>query len=354
MFIHHTNKALARPGDPPNSIRALERLGCQDQPPPLPPQRLSVRWALPLIGNLCFWLAAFLPIFWSVPAAAYHDQPHVVILNSYHPGYFWSDNEVAGIVDQLRRDYPEINPSIEYLDAKRYPGADQLERMKDYLAGKYRGQRVDLVIVLDNPALDMVVHYRTELFPGVPLVFAGINHFTPAMLQGRGKVTGVLEQEDITGTLELMLTLHPRAKEVLVIHDYTTSGKLMRQEIEAIVPKFRDRVQIKFLPPATFQEVIDQMRALPPSSLGLFAAFSTDRMGQTLSTAHSTRLFSASVNLPLYGLRDTRLGYGIVGGLLLSGRDHGMRAGELALRVLAGEDPSHLPVVPATHRQPQV
>ena len=281
MFIYHTNKALAKQGDPPNSNRALDRLGCQDQPPPLPPRRLSVRRALPLIGNLCFWLAALLPIFWSPPAATSHDQPHVVILNSYHPEYFWSDSEVAGIVDQLRRVYPGIDPPVEYLDAKRYPGADQLERMKVYLAGKYRGQRVDLVIVLDNPALDMVVHNRTELFPGVPLVFAGINHFTPAMLQGRGKVTGVLEQEDITGTLELMLTLHPRAKEVLVIHDYTTSGKLMRQEIEAIVPKFRDRVQIKFLPPATFQEVIDLMRALPPSSLGLFAAFSTDRMGQT-------------------------------------------------------------------------
>jgi len=43
--------------------------------------------------------------------------PQVIILNSYHCGYAWSDNELTGILTRLRQDYPEIAPFIEYLEA---------------------------------------------------------------------------------------------------------------------------------------------------------------------------------------------------------------------------------------------
>ncbi|MBA4395660.1 MAG: hypothetical protein C0407_19075, partial [Desulfobacca sp.] len=181
-------------------------------------------------------------------AAAVQDPPpQVIILNSYHPGFTWSDNELTGVIQQLRQRYPHIDPAVEYLDAKRFPTAGHLLRVKDFLTKKYRGQKFDLVIALDNPALETALGHRQELFPGTPIVFGGINNFTPSMLAGQEKVTGVAEVIGLADTLNIALSLHPQTEEVFVVHDYTMSGLASKREIEALLPAFRDRVHIKSL-----------------------------------------------------------------------------------------------------------
>ncbi|MFZ5452537.1 MAG: PAS domain S-box protein [Thermodesulfobacteriota bacterium] len=277
----------------------------------------------------------------------------MVILSSYHQGYDWSDKELAGLLDRLQQVYPTMDPPIEYLDAKRLPGPKQQERLKHYLIGKYRGRQVDLVIVLDNPALNLALGARQELFAGVPLVFAGINNFKPDMLQGQEKVTGVAEVEDAAGTLKLALKLQPGAREVLVIHDYTATGLALRRELEPALSAIGKQVKVSFTPPATFQEILEQVQSLPAGAIGLITGFATDSRGVSLGLAESTRMLAAAP-VPLYAMHETRLGHGIVGGVLLAGREHGRQAGEMALLVLAGEDPSRIPVLTKSTAKPMV
>ena len=40
-------------------------------------------------------------------------QPAVLVLNSYHQGYEWSDNEIEGVLEGLRSAHPEITPAID-------------------------------------------------------------------------------------------------------------------------------------------------------------------------------------------------------------------------------------------------
>ena len=278
--------------------------------------------------------------------------PQVVILNSYHPGEIWTDNELAGLLPVLQRVYPGWMPIVEYLDAKRFPGPDYLALLKDHLVRKYQHRRVDLLIALDNPAFDLALKYRHELFTGVPIVFAGINGFQPELLQGQDEITGVAETQDIEGTLKLALSLHPNTRQVWVIHDYTASGLAVRREIDAILPRYRDRLDITFSPDAPFTELERQLRALPADSVVLLPTYVTDREGRVLSREESTRLIAAASPAPVYAMHETRLGHGIVGGNLLDGQAHGAQAAALALRVLAGESPSRIPVE-NSHSHPQ-
>jgi hypothetical protein len=66
--------------------------------------------------------------------AAQPSGPQVVILNSYHQGEEWSDAEIAGVATALQERYPDIAPSIEHLDAKRFPEPGQLALAGDALA----------------------------------------------------------------------------------------------------------------------------------------------------------------------------------------------------------------------------
>lgn len=277
-------------------------------------------------------------------AASEGQPPRVIILDSYHSGYTWSDHELAGVFQELKRRYPNLDPVIEYLDTKHFPSIEHLLKVKNFLASKYHGQKFDLVIALDNPALELLLAHRSELFPGAPLVFAGINEFHPSMLAGQEKVTGVAEVLDIEGTLKTALSLHPKAQEVFVVHDYTMTGQALRKELEAFLPTFLGRVRVKFAPPATMAEIVDQIKALPDDAIVLVAAFATDSAGQTFSLAEDVRHLTELTKVPVYILHEERLGSGAVGGILLGGKEEGRQAGEIALRVLAGEDPARIPV----------
>jgi PAS domain S-box-containing protein len=193
--------------------------------------------------------------------------PSVLILNSYHQGYEWSDNEIEGALEGLRSAYSEITPAIEHLDLKRFPAEDHQARLSSYLSGKYRNHRIDLALILDNPAFGILLKHRDEILPGVPVVFAGVNDFTPEAIAGQGRITGIAEVQGHPRTLALALGLHPGTRRVLAVHDYTASGLAVRREMEAVLPAFRDRVLVEFNDAATYEEMARQIAALPPGSV---------------------------------------------------------------------------------------
>jgi CheY-like chemotaxis protein len=242
------------------------------------------------------------------------------------------------------RQYPYLIPQVESLDSKHFPSSSYLAFLHDYLTRKYQDQTFDLVIALDNPALDLVVNPAYRLFPGVPVVFAGINGYRPDMKAGRTKVTGVMEQQDAAGTLALALSLQPKISKVLAVHDYTASGLAVRQEAEAALAPFAGALDITYTADVPFETLSETLKAMPKNSLVLLLTYVTDTTGRTFTREESTRLITSLSPAPVYAMHETRLGFGIMGGLLLEGHEHGWQAGGLALQILAGADPDDMPV----------
>ena len=57
-------------------------------------------------------------------------RQEILILNSYHPGYAWSDHVQAGIIEQWQVKDKNRVPVIEYLDLKRLPDGKHLAGVK--------------------------------------------------------------------------------------------------------------------------------------------------------------------------------------------------------------------------------
>ena len=62
----------------------------------------------------------------------------------------------------------------EFLDATRFPGEEQEQRQRDYLLGKYRERRPDLLIAVSGAAVSFLAKYRAELFTEVPIVYCSV------------------------------------------------------------------------------------------------------------------------------------------------------------------------------------
>ena len=108
---------------------------------------------------LCISFIVFLtaPLLHAAEAADPSDHgstlQEILILNSYHPGYAWSDDEQAGIIDVFRAKDTNWLPVIEYLDLQRLPDGKHLAKLKQLFRSKYQNKKFSVVIAMDNPSL---------------------------------------------------------------------------------------------------------------------------------------------------------------------------------------------------------
>ncbi len=274
-------------------------------------------------------------------------KKHVLILNSYHKGLSWTDNVVTGIESVLKTDSEGRNVELhyEYMDTKRYYGEAYFRKLAETFAEKYRTERFDLVIVSDNDAFDFARAYGRKLFPAAPVVFCGVNNYKDSMLAGRDNFTGVAEDTDIRSTIAVALKLHPKAKQVVVLGDKTTTGLAMKQNMLEVIPEFQDRVPFVFFEDFDFPELQAKVRALPSDSIILLSVVNRDRKGNFFAYEEGLDFIYPAAKAPIYSFWDFYLGRGIVGGMLTSGVQQGKTAGHMALRILRGESVSAIPVI---------
>lgn len=289
---------------------------------------------------------ALLIVLLSVGVASFAET--VVILNSYHPGFSWSD----GIVDGIRAGLADrdVEHYVEYLDTKRYPyepESARIEKLADYLSSKYQAASVDVVMTTDDNALAFYLDYGDTIFKDTPVVFAGVNHLGQHRVAGNHRITGVTEADNHSLTVEMILSIHPGIETIYVVTDSTTSGRGNRQKFEAVASRWSDRVGFQFLNSSTnltFEGLLLKMRALPDDAVVLFRDFFVDSTGDYLSPERLMSLLSAAAPVPVYAFGDMYLGHGITGGVLTLSKEHGLIAAELAGHVLDGIPPSGIPI----------
>ena len=267
----------------------------------------------------------------------------ILYLNSYHNGYRWSDYILNGVRSVLDESEYKIDLQIEYLDAKKYNYDDVTRMLLNIYAEKFANEHFDVVMVSDNDAFTFASQYRDRLFPGVPLVFCGVNDLSPEAL-AQGNLTGVEENFDLRLTLDVALKLHPDTSRMVVVGDESTAGVTIRRQIEAEVPLYRDRLEVEYWTHMDLPSMLDRVEVLPPDTFLFFIPFYQTIGGRFYTTEEVMRAIYNHAKVPIYTAWEFLLGHGAVGGRLISGFQHGQTAAALALRILGGEKADDVPV----------
>ncbi len=293
-----------------------------------------------------FWLTigALTPLIHGYDASPVAGKS-VLVLHSYYKGYRWTDDEGRGIDSVLLPELGASNLYIEYMDTKRFFGPGALEQFPDVYRRKFIAHHFDAIVATDNNAFDFLREYRDRLFPNTPVVFCGVNYFKEEDLQGHRLFTGVSEEADVKDTLDLALRLHPQTNHVYVVNEMTETGQTVHQELVKLEPSYAGRVDFTFLEDYSMPDLLAKLRTLTPASLVFYSFFSHDATGRFFEYDQSAAAIARASPVPIYGAWDFNLGYGMVGGKLISGFYQGVTAGKIALRVLRGENPDTIPVV---------
>jgi two-component system, cell cycle sensor histidine kinase and response regulator CckA len=269
---------------------------------------------------------------------------NVLILNSYHQGFKWTDEQTAGILESCSQPGSGVRFYIEHMGSKWAYDDAYFAKLQELYRIKHGAIRFDVIVATDNDAYNFLVQRREQLYGAVPVVFCGVNWINPESIPAGKGFTGVNEDADIEANFNLMLRLHPKTSDIYVIVDATTTGRIVRSRIEGIAPRYAPHVTVHFLQNITMREIVSTVSGLTPGSLVFLTIFQKDAAGENFEFSDCRRIADASA-VPVYGLWDFYLGYGIIGGMLTSGAAQGEAAGTLARRILLGEPAESIPVV---------
>jgi PAS domain S-box-containing protein len=224
----------------------------------------------------------------------------------------------------------------EFLDVSRFPGEAQQQRQRDFLRDKYRERLPDLVIAGGGPALEFLIKYRATLFADVPIVHCGVEALPKEMPDA--KIAGIPMLRAAASTLGLALSLQPDTRNVAVVAGSTPQDLESAEQFRRETPTFEDRVGFTWLTNLSLPDLRGELSRLPDRTVVLYLTMFQDADGVSFTPRHALTLFAPASRAPIYGCYDTYLGYGIVGGSMVTFEEIGRKAARLGMRILAGEN----------------
>lgn len=268
---------------------------------------------------------------------------HVLLINSYDQLMSWVSNLTNAANETLAPEENNLVLHIENMDTKRYHSEEYYAAFRETLRAKYRSTQISLILCSDNNAFDFLRAYRNELFPGVPVVFCGVNDFSPEMLKGLSGFTGVAEVISPGETVKLILRLHPDTKEIFIINDYLKTGRAWEQSIRKELAPLHLPVKFTYNRNLSLAELKTRLRSLPQETVVLLGVYFSDRDGLSLTYETVGEALAGAARVPVYCLLDFNIRGGIIGGKVISGYHQGQLMAQYAMRVLRGERPDSIP-----------
>lgn len=291
-------------------------------------------------------LALCLVLFWTSPlAAAAADEPYRVLVlhsfrNSVPVNADWHKGLMRGFASasDLAVEIDTEAPNLVHLSE---PG--KLDALRNFYRTNYQERKPQLIVSTYTPALQFLLAYGDDLFPGVPVVFVGADQRVVAAHMAP-HVTGITGFADIAGTLELALRAQPDTQRVAVIVGSGPVDKVFERDARQALGQFDGQVDFVWLRGLSTDELVDAVGGLPEQTVVLFLVQTEDRSGKPYVPRTLLQAVSPASKGPVFGLWDSLLGHGIIGGRLALIEEDGAQAAQTALRILRGESPATIPI----------
>ncbi len=270
----------------------------------------------------------------------------ILHISSYYADMEWEKQLKEGI-EQAFSQTDDIDIYTVSLNSNRISDDDsQAKAVYSALRASILKQLPEVVIVSDENALNFINNYYSRIFYGIPIVFCGIENYDENnQWRVENRITGVQENISAYETVETILKLFPKTTNLFVINDHYRTGVIWKKQIAEQLKPFAESLNIIYNDDnKLFSGLIEDIEKLPPNTVILSGFYFVDADGNAFSSDFVQSRIASASKYPVFGLMDTSLGYGQIGGKYNSGLEQGRIAGELALSVANGASIESLPI----------
>jgi ABC-type uncharacterized transport system substrate-binding protein len=272
----------------------------------------------------------------------------VLILQSYHEGYVWTDNINAGAQKVLTASGAEVK--IHYMDCKRNPGDEYMAKAVADAKQVIDTFKPDVVITGDDPAQKVTVEYANK--DGAPqFVFCGVNAELSKYNFPAKNVTGIIERALYESSLRMLKKVYPEFKTIAIIGDATVTDNLIIGQIKNEKPQ----IDVTLIDTANvgnfddFKKKFDEFQT-KADVIGFVTCRAIKNKAEDEKSMDPKEIFAwmtANMKKPSIGFWDYVVREGALLGITPNGTEHGILAAEMAVQMMDGKTAADIPVVKA-------
>ena len=289
------------------------------------------------LRSMLLMLALFGALSGSAALAQPVPSQHILLLYAYGYGgrgvELFSDGFFKAITEA---GFPVTNVYSEYLDLQRSGELpDYRRKMLDMLHKKYARRRIDLIVTVQQPALDFLLTEGKDIAPQAPVITIQHRPLLEAEKMGR-RIVGEVNRFDIKGTLERALELFPQTRRVVFASGSSAADGKVAEEAARVAGSFRGRLEFEYTTGMALDEILQRASHLPPHSIIIFTQYNRDTKGRVALAYEVENMIVKVANAPVFGFYDYNLKNGGIGGSVIPVEASGARTGRLAIDILKG------------------
>jgi signal transduction histidine kinase len=273
----------------------------------------------------------------ALPVHAAEEEAHVLILNGYDPylpaNLMMDSGMRANLANETAR---RIVLYSESLDAGRGAVESRDAELVALFTKKYGAQRIDVVVTVTKPALDFFKRHGEQLWPGARLVFHGIPDPADEAVPIPPGAVGIMNRDDVGGTIDIARRLQPTARRILVIAGVGAGDLQVERRVRRLAPTVAGTATMEFISGLPLPELLARVASEPADTIIMFLTQFLDRDGRPYRPPDVAQAMSSVSAAPVYGLYETYVGRGVAAGSMTSYEDRGRLVGQLVRETLAG------------------
>lgn len=266
-------------------------------------------------------------------------KSQILIINSYHKGFQWSDELISGVEKSLG-DKNNVETTVLYMDSKRIASPEYYEKLKDLYKLQLEKRKYDLVLLVDKFAYEFALKNYKNLFTNERLVFSGIEQFDASLVEKyglTGKISGILEKRAISDTIDIINRMMPKLKKLHIINDFSVNGDDTDLFIQNAINKIGNKFETNYIRYSTIEELKEKFSTYKEDEAIFFVRFYNNKDKELHQNYEIAQMIN-SFELPTFSTDSLFIKKGSLGGKLLQIENLGKNTGSLLLKLLKDEN----------------
>ena len=278
------------------------------------------------------------------PAAAPpHQGQRVLFLNAYDYGRAGVESYTRTYVTAMvAAGLASEDIMVEHLNLNTQGDPALRNEMRDLLLLRYTqmmGRKADLIIAMQQPALDFLLSDLAPLARGVPVL--AIN--TSGMALPAGSPAAIWQQKanvDFPGTLAQAMALFPDTKTIVMAVGTSEADQALKRSMQQAALAWQGKVAMRYLDDLTLEQMRATVARLPADSVLVAGNVNRDVAGSIATPVPFCVQLARLANVPTFGMYNATVGKGILGGSILHIEQAAQQVAQMSLAVLDGKAPA--------------
>ncbi|MCW3806236.1 sensor histidine kinase [Plebeiibacterium marinum] len=275
----------------------------------------------------------------------------ILLLNSYHTGFKWTDDITQGVLDAIdeKEDYRLF---VEYMDFKRFQNQGYFYELTNLYKYKYENIDLDGIICSDNYAFQYVLEKGDSIWnKSIPITACGVNNIDLIPFDTT-RINVIKEDIDIKTTLQQAFILNPNTDTIIVISDQTLSGKIFLSQFFDGLNEFNPNIPFQIIDGTDYETIKTKLDELPhhENKMIILLSLYSNNHQVPIEMKHLGTQLLKDIDIPIYSFWEFLLGDFIVGGHLISSYDQGYEAAKSLLNRINNPEKKSNPLTPTQYK----